>query len=169
MRREGVCQARLVFFGFMCMLARDVHAFLPAIVMDHVEVKHQIAVIMDVGYYIHILDQNDIKVVQDSSADDPYRTYTGCVTTEVFVNFPADIKATVARASNSAAGGDWVVTLKAPGGIAADQISIPFGVTPVDICVLGKNINLEALTGGSKDVHVADITIQFIKTGLPTS
>jgi hypothetical protein len=94
MRREGVCQTRKVIFVFLCILARDVRAFLPAIVMDHVEVKHRIAVTMDVGYYIHILDQNDIKVVQDSSADDPYRTFTGCTTTEVFVNFPADIKIT---------------------------------------------------------------------------
>ena len=169
MRREGLCLAEKVIFFFLCIFVGDVHAFLPAIVMDEVEVTHRFSVIMDVGYYIHILDQSAIKVVQDSSADDPYRTYTGCATKAFFVNFPADIRASIVKAAGSAAGGEWSVTLKAPGGQAATQISIAHGTTPVDICVLGRKINLEALTGGTGNVHVADITIHFIKTGLPTS
>jgi hypothetical protein len=131
-------------------------------------VPDKIKVVLDVGYYLHVLDQNAIKVSQDSSADDPYRTYTGCATRDFLTNFPADVKATIAS-SGSAAGGEWSVTLKAPGGSAAAQITIPQGTTPVDICVLGKKLNLEDLTGGDKNVHVADITIHFIKAGLPTS
>jgi len=169
MRREGVCLAGKVVFFFLSISVGDAHAFLPTIVMDEVEVTHRFPVIMDVGYYIHILDQNSIKVVQDSSADDPYRTYTGCATKDFFVNFPADISAGIAKAAGSPAGGEWSVTLKAPGGQAATQISIAQGITAVDICVLGRKINLEALTGGVGGVHVADITIHFIKTGLPTS
>jgi len=117
----------------MCVAVADVRAFLPTIVMDEVEVKHHFVVIMDVGYYIHILDQNDIKIVQDSSADDPYRTYSGCATREFLVNFPADVSATIDKAAGSAAGGEWSVTLAAPGGSAATQVSIPRGITPVDI------------------------------------
>ena len=169
MRREGVCFAKKGVFFLLCISAGDVHAFLPTIVVDEVEVTHRLAVTMDVGYYIHILDHNDIKVVQDSSADDPYRTYTGCATREFFVNFPADISASIAKAAGSVAGGEWSVTLKAPGGEAGTRISLAHGATPIDICVLGRKINLEALTGGTGDVHVADITIHFIKTGLPTS
>jgi hypothetical protein len=145
-----------------------VHGFNSRTVYDMATVPNKIKVILDVGYYLHVLDQNAIKVSQDSSADDPYRTYTGCATRDFLTNFPADVKATIAS-SGSAAGGEWSVTLKAPGGSAAAQITIPQGTTPVDICVLGKKINLEALTGGDKNVHVADITIHFIKAGLPTS
>ncbi len=169
MRREGVSLWGQGVFFFLCVAACDARAFLPAIVMDEVDVTHRIAVIMDVGYYIHILDQNDIKVAQDSSADDPYRTYSGCATREFFVNFPADIRASIAKSAGSVAGGDWSVTLKAPGEAAATQIVIPHGTTPVDICVLGRNINIEALTGGAMSAHVADITIHFIKSGFPTS
>jgi hypothetical protein len=169
MRREGVCLGRQIVFLVLCMLARDALAFGSNIVINAAELKHRIAVIMDVGYYIHVLDQNDIKVKQDSSADDPYRTYSGCATREFFVNFPADISASIAGAAGSAAGGDWSVTLKALNGLAGELISVPFGTTPVEICVKGEKINLEALTGGDESVHVADITIQFIKSGLPTS
>lgn len=145
-----------------------VHGFNSRTVYDMATVPNKIKVVLDVGYYLHVLDQNAIKVTQDSSADDPYRTYTGCATRDFLTNFPADVKATIAG-SGSAAGGEWSVTLKAPGGSAAAQITIPQGTTPVDICVLGKKINLEALAGGHKNVHVADITIHFIKAGLPTS
>lgn len=169
MRREGVFGAGKIACILLCMAVGDVRAFLPAIVMDEVEVNHHFVVIMDVGYYIHILDQNDIKIVQDSSADDPYRTYTGCATREFLVNFPADVRATIDPAAGSGAGGEWSVTLAVPGGPAGTQVSIPRGITPVDICVKGRKIRLEALTGGTADVHVADITIHFIETGLPTS
>jgi hypothetical protein len=145
-----------------------VHGFNSRTVYDMATVPNKIKVILDVGYYLHVLDQNAIKVSQDSSADDPYRTYTGCATRDFLTNFPADVKATIAS-SGSAAGGEWSVTLKAPGGSAAAQITIPQGTTPVDICVKGLKINLEALTGGDENVHVADITIHFIKAGLPTS
>jgi hypothetical protein len=145
-----------------------VHGFDSRTVYTMATVPDKIKVVLDVGYYLHVLDQNAIEVSQDSSADDPYRTYTGCATRDFLSNFPADVKATIAG-SGSAAGGEWSVTLKAPGGSANKQITIPQGTTPVDICVKGKKINLEALTGGDSNVHVADITIHFIKAGLPTS
>ena len=169
MRREGVCLGGKIVFFVLCMAAREAQAFGSNIVINSAELKHRLAVVMDVGYYIHVLDQNDIKVKQDSSADDPYRTYSGCATRDFFVNFPADISASIAGAAGSVAGGDWSVTLKALDGLAATEIDIPFGTTPVEICVKGEKINLEALTGGDESVHVADITIQFIKSGLPTS
>ena len=143
------------------------HGFNKRTIYDPAQIPDKIKVVLDVGYYLHVLDQNYIKVKQDDSADDPYRTYVGCATRDFLSNFPADVKATIAG-SGSAAGGDWSVTLKAPGGSAAAQITIPQGTTPVDVCVKGKKINLEALAGGHKNVHVADITINFIKAGLPT-
>lgn len=146
-----------------------VHGFSSRTIYEMATVPDKIEVRLDVGYYLHVLDQNAIKVSQDSSADDPFRTYTGCSTREFLANFPADVKATIAPISGSLAGGEWSVTLKAPAGSAASQITIQQGTTPVDICVTGKKINLEALTGGASNVPVAEITIHFIKAGLPTS
>ena len=144
-----------------------VHGFNSRTVYDMATIPNKLKVVLDVGYYLHVLDQNDIKVKQDSSADDPYRTYVGCATRNFLTNFPADVKATI-KGSGSPAGGEWSVTLS-DGVETGKQITIPQGTTPVDICVKGKKINLEALTGGAENVHVADITIHFIKAGLPTS
>ena len=133
------------------------------------------AEMQDIDIYFHFeesLDKNDIKVTQDDSTSDPYHNYAGCATRSIFTNFPADVKATIAaRAGSLATGADtkWTVTLKAPGGTAAEKIMIPQGTTPVDICVKGTKINLEALTGGAEKVPVADITIHFIRAGFLTS
>jgi hypothetical protein len=116
-------------------------------------------VLADVGYSFRILNLSTIKVKQDTDADDPYHTYTGCATNGILTNFPTDVKVTIAG-SGSVAGGDWSVTMKIPGRADAQQITVPLGRTTFRICVQGKNINLGALTGGARSVHVADVTIR---------
>ena len=124
------------------------------------EVPKKINVVLaHVGFSFRILNQSPIKVEQDTDADDPYRTYTGCAENGVLTNFPTDVKVTIAG-SGSLAGGDWSVTMEIPGEADAQQITVSPGRTTFRICVQGKNINLGALTGGARSVHVADITIR---------
>ena len=115
-------------------------------------------VLTDVGYSFKVLNLSPLKVRQDATAEDPYHTYSGCKTSSVLTNFPTDVKVPV-ESSGSLAGGDWSVTMKIPGQADTQQITVPLGRTTFRICVHGKNVNIGVLTGGARNVHVADVTI----------
>jgi hypothetical protein len=112
----------------------------------------KIDVVMDVGYYINIVDQKAIKVVQDSTSSDPYHTYVGCKKTDVKSNFSAQLL--LSAASASAAGGSWSAT-------ATPSIVTP-PLTNVEICVKGTKVNIDQLTGGAKGVKVAEVTVKVL-------
>ena len=116
-------------------------------------------VLAEVGYSFRFLSLGSIKVTQDAEAEDPYRTYAGCAFNGVLTNFPTGVKVTIAG-SGSLAGGEWSVTMKMPDGSETEQIDAFPGRKDFEICVQGKNVNIGALTGGAKRVHVADVTIQ---------
>ncbi len=104
---------------------------------------------LDIGYFIHIYNQNPITVVQDTISTDPYHTYTGCKITAIETNFPAQLLIEVTGAS--AAGGMW-------SGIITPDV-VPAGVTSVYICVIGTNVAIEKLVGDSKGIKAAEATI----------
>jgi len=112
----------------------------------------KIDVVMDVGYYINIVDQKAIKVVQDSTSNDPYHTYVGCKKTDVKTNFTAQLL--LSAASASAAGGSWSAT-------ATPSIVTP-PLTNVEICVKGTKVDIDKLTGGAKGVKVAEVTVKVL-------
>ncbi|MCH7917062.1 MAG: hypothetical protein IIC50_03635 [Planctomycetes bacterium] len=114
-----------------------------------------ILVCLDLGFYIHIKDQKCIKVVQDASADNPYKTYSGCVTSAVESNFDATITASIK--DTSPAKGKWKVQLN--GG---DHVHVPEGFSEVEICVTGEDVEIGKLHGGDADVPVADVTIKLV-------
>jgi hypothetical protein len=103
---------------------------------------------LDVGFYIHVVNQNSIKVTQNNG----YKTYAGCSTTDVITNFAATLSASAV--STSAANGSWSVTLSPD--------SVPVGTTAVEVCVSGTDVAIEALTGGTKNVKVAEVTISVV-------
>jgi hypothetical protein len=99
-----------------------------------------IDVVMEVGYYIHVKDQKSIKVSQDTSASDPYKTYKGCKTTDIVSNFDAKVSGSVSAASD--AGGEWSAQFNDGGSVV-----IAPGTTNVNICVYGKKVAIENLKG----------------------
>ena len=114
-----------------------------------------IDVVLDVGYYIHIVNQDPIKVSQDSSgSDNPYTTYYGCFNSDVDTNFNATLTASVAGTSD--AGGDWSVVS------GASHDVVPGAANPIEVCVRGKNVDISALTGGATSVKVAEITFKAV-------
>jgi hypothetical protein len=113
-----------------------------------------IDVVLDVGYYIHVKDQKAIKVSQDTSATNPYTTYTGCKTTKIISNFDASVSGKMS--SSSPAGGSW--SAKFDGGSSVSIMADPSG-QDVEICVTGTKVALEKLEGGAKNVKVAELTI----------
>jgi len=111
-----------------------------------------IDVIMDVGFYIHIVNQDSIKVTQDGTIGDknPYTNYSGCATGDVVSNFAAVLSVSAAAVSG-AAGGSWSASIT-PSSIGA-------GTTQVTICVQGTGLDITGLAGGQKNVKVAKVTV----------
>jgi len=112
----------------------------------------KIDVLMDVGYWIKVDNQDPFWVSQDSASSDPYHTYKGCKKTDVLSNFNAQLIIDVA--AKSAAGGNW-------SGTATPSV-VPPGTTNVEICVTGTKVAIEKLTGGTKKVKVAEVTVKVL-------
>ncbi len=112
----------------------------------------KIDVILDVGFYIQIVDEKAIEVTQDTQSSDPAKTYVGCKNTDVKSNFAAQILASIA--GTSPAGGEWSVTVT--------PNTVPAGTTSVEICVTGKKVDISKLTGGAKNVKVAEVTLKVL-------
>jgi hypothetical protein len=128
-----------------------------------------IDVVLDVGYYIHIKNQDDIEVSQASiDGSDPFFTYYGCSESEVISNFHATITGDVV--GTSAAGGSWSATFQnlTNGGGAVDECEIWPGTQQVNMCVLGKNVKIENLLeqGGEDDIKVAELTVKVVPYGV---
>jgi hypothetical protein len=129
------------------------------VVTYHWQDVSQINVVMDVGYWIQVKYDGDIKVEQDSSLGDPYTSYSGCAQdVEVKTNFAATIKATVDAAS--AAGGDWSATVNGFG-----TLDLAIGSSLVDVCVAGTKVDISKLTQ-EDNVKVAVVHIWVIPTDL---
>ncbi len=92
-----------------------------------------------------------IKVAQDTYAPNPYQTYTGSKRTFLETTIPARLKVTAEAISP--AGGIWRA--------AIDPNEI-HSTGEIEIRVSGKDVHIDKLTGGSKNVTVALVTVQMI-------
>jgi hypothetical protein len=108
-----------------------------------------IPVVMDIGYYIRIKDQDKlrIKLVQDEL---DIHKFKGCVTMVVESNFNAVLSASISK--TGAIAGDYTVSLSTT---AANK-----GSTSVDVCATLTNAVLTGQDAGTKDVQVATVKIK---------
>ncbi len=111
--------------------------------------------ILEIGYYIRIMNDGPIRVRQVPHADNPFQTYSGCLLTDVECNFNAQLSVTAQ--ATSVAGGQWEATV-------APSIC-PAGTTSVKICVQGLGVQAQHLIGGQVGVKVAEVTIQVVPIG----
>jgi hypothetical protein len=127
-----------------------------------------IIVVLDVGYYIHIVNQKDIEVYQFDgvSGKSVYETYWGCNSSVIKSNFDAIV--TGKATATSPAGGSWSVYF-APGASTdpwADKTdTIYVGKNTADtyfICVLGTGVKIGELEGGAENVPVAEVDFEVI-------
>jgi len=112
----------------------------------------QIDALLTTGYYIDFENTSPINLTPDARSSDPYRTFRGCMETYVRSNFNARLVASARPMSP--AGGDWTVSITPP--------VVPAGQVRVGICILGKNVNVENLVGGTPNQKVAEIRIEVI-------
>jgi len=108
-----------------------------------------IPVIMDVGYWVKIKDQDKLKIklVQDEA---DIHKFKGCTDMKVETNFNAVLSCSVDK--TGAVPGDYSCSLD-PSAVA------PPGAT-VKVCVELKKADLSKTPGGSKDVQVATVKIK---------
>ena len=108
-----------------------------------------IGVIMDIGYWIECVNQNDkLKLGQDDIHE-----YSGCMTVKMRSNFNAQLSASIA--ATGAVSGSYSIT-------KLDPSLIQRGATDVELCVKLGNAHLGSQPGASTDVHVATVTIKVV-------
>jgi hypothetical protein len=105
-----------------------------------------IPVRMDVGYWLNIPDQDDLKIKLEQSA---IHTYEGCTPMTVQCNFDVALATTI-EATGEVSGEytSWVTptTLTSGGG-------------SVDVCAKLTKADLGDKPGGTDNVHVANVTV----------
>ncbi len=108
-----------------------------------------IPVVMDIGYYIRIKDQDKLKIklVQDEL---DIHKFKGCTDMVVESNFNAVLSASISK--TGAIAGDYAVSLSTS---AANK-----GSTTVTVCATLTNANLTGQDAGTKDVQVATVKIK---------
>jgi hypothetical protein len=108
-----------------------------------------IPVVMDVGYWIKIKDQDKLKIKLTQKS---IHEYEGC--TDIKVETNVNITMSVSVSATGAVPGGYSVTINpadidAPGGTAT-------------VCVKLKDADLSKTPGGSKNVHVATVKVSVV-------
>jgi hypothetical protein len=108
-----------------------------------------IDVLIDVGYYLTVVNQNPVKLTQADGTNN----YSGHFLSNVLSNFNATLSAKITAAQDIT-----IKTLKAE--FQNGSQAILAGVTnAVDILITANGVNIETLTAGDSDVKIADMEI----------
>lgn len=115
----------------------------------------RIDVVLEVGQYIHIVDQSPIKVYQYGSVN-PYRTYRGCRVFDVYANFNAVM--IVAARGVAPGSGNWRAEIGPESYVGGwtDHHNVVTGLNVVKICVQGEEVDISRFspTPGMKMAEV---------------
>ena len=107
-----------------------------------------IDVVMDVGFWIEIVNQSDVLKLQQVSI----HTYEGCLDLEVKSNFNLTLSCTITPTGTVP--GTYSCLFLNP------DIDPPSGTAT--LCARLQNANIGTVPGGSVDVHVASITVRVV-------
>lgn len=118
-----------------------------------------IPVTMDVGYWIRIKDQGDlvIKMTQQT-----IHTYFGCVNAVVETNTCLAFSCSI---SSVVRDGSAVVPGTYSCSVAPSNIDAPGGT--LSICARLADADLGRVAGGTKNVHVANVTLRVVPRACP--
>lgn len=118
-----------------------------------------IDVTMDIGYWVHCKDQDKLKI---KLAQESIHSYYGCKTVTFENNFDLIASATVASTGKVPGKLEVYVNAVKDGSV---QINRPGG--SFDVCVRLKDADLGAQAGGTKNVHVATVTLWVMPAASP--
>ena len=105
-------------------------------------------VVMDIGFWMEVVNQFDVIKLQQITI----HKYEGCNEVKVKTNFNLLLSCSIAP--TGAVAGTYTARL------TDAAISPPYGVAT--LCVTLDNANLSSQPGGSKNVHVATVTIRVV-------
>jgi hypothetical protein len=108
-----------------------------------------IPVVMDVGYWVSIKDQDTLQIELDQKS---IHTYEGCTDMVVECNFNISLSCSIS--STGAVPGDY--------GCSVTPSDIDAGTATATVCASLTNANLSATAGGTQNVHVATVTIKVV-------
>jgi len=111
----------------------------------------EIPVLMDVGYWVSIKDQDKLKIKLQQK---DIHTYEGCTDIKVSCNFELTLSTSISAVSGGIAGKYSSSVSPADLGIGVDQTAT--------VCATLKEANLSSVTGGTKDVHVANVKVKVV-------
>jgi hypothetical protein len=111
-------------------------------------------VLMDIGYWVKITDQGKTIKISQTAINE----YTGCNDTiEIKTNTALDLSVSIK--STGKVGGDFTASV--------DPQKVDKGTHKLKICATLKKADLSPTDGGSKNVHVADVTLSVKPNALP--
>jgi hypothetical protein len=113
-----------------------------------------IPVQMDVGYWIRITNQNDLKIVLRQEA---IHTYSGCTPMTVETNSNLTFSTSIAKVIKD---GNAVVPGDYTSSVSPADVDAPGGV--LSVCAKLTNADLSRVPGGTKGVHVANVTVKVV-------
>jgi hypothetical protein len=108
-----------------------------------------IPVVMDVGYWVKIKDQDKLKIKLAQDAGDIH-TFSGCVDMVVETNFNVGFSCSIT--ATGAVPGEWSCSVNNA------NVTPPGGT--VTVCAKVIKADLSKATGGSKDVAVATVKVK---------
>ena len=108
-----------------------------------------IPVVMDIGYYVAIQDQDNLRIKLRQTA---IREYSGC--TDVVINSNFDLTLSSDIMPTVALGGDYSCS------VSPADVDAPGGT--VSVCADLRDANLLGVPGGTTDVHVATVTLKVV-------
>jgi hypothetical protein len=111
-----------------------------------------IPVVMDVGYWVQIPDQDKLKITLSQIS---IHEYSGCTTMTVKTNAPITLSATIT--STGDVPGDYSAWIDG-------SASIPMGTSLVKVCAKILKADLSGVPGGTKGKQVASVTIWVVPT-----
>jgi len=113
-----------------------------------------IPVTMDVGYWVRIKDQDKLKI---NLSQDSIHTYSGCTSMVVETNSSLTFSVSISKVSKD---GNVVVPGDYSASVSPANIDSPGGT--LSVCAKLQNADLSKVPGGSKGVHVANVTVRVV-------
>jgi hypothetical protein len=118
-----------------------------------------IPVVMDVGYWVKIKDQGDLKI---TLKQDTIHTYSGCTTAVVETNACLTFSCSISKISR-----DGLVVVPGTYSCSVSPANIDAPGGKLAICAKITDADLSKVPGGSKNVHVANVTVRVVPRACP--
>jgi hypothetical protein len=111
-----------------------------------------IPVLMDVGYYVGVVDQAKVKI---KMAQESIHIYSGCTNMVVKSNVAIALSVSIVSTSPIAPNdklSTWI----------DGSANLPMGTNTVKVCAKLTDADLSAVPGGTSDVQVATVTVKVV-------